>query len=172
MLACAQNTKSFVRLLLRRSMQPHHTASRDCLPATTPTCQPQAHEHAGMGVVGGLGLVVHNPGSGQAAPSWSQPDACNIKPFPQTHSIQGQVLKSRDTFQAKKAANASALLIGSNHTMTAIHFLPQPPSAMMAKTTLRCNLLASCSLSKPCRYTLTLPKLQIQCKTQHSMYAV
>jgi len=29
-----------------------------------------------MGVVGGLGLVVHHPGTGQPTPSWSKPDAC------------------------------------------------------------------------------------------------
>ena len=40
------------------------------------TCQAKAHEHAGMGVIGGLGLVVHHPGTGQPTLPWSKPDAC------------------------------------------------------------------------------------------------
>ena len=44
------------------------------------TSQAQAHKHASMGIVGGFGLVVHDPGTGQATPSWGQPDACTTTP--------------------------------------------------------------------------------------------
>jgi len=80
------------------------------------TCQAKAHEHAGMGVIGGLGLVVHHPGTGQPTLPWSKPDACIAN--------KGCSVLSGETIKSSSCINMFELSI---HTAAACHAASTAP---------------------------------------------